>query len=1512
MQNSHNNRQLGNSPGSSNRLNNLPSSHRNQPSRHSLNSSQSPSGNNNTIYNYFSPSYIPPPPPETLSSSPYTRKSTSAAFNSLTAIPSTSSPVPSPYVAHNRSSTQPRAPGVNQIDHSSSNTLSNSNNALVNPVRYPENSNSKIDCKNQTDKHSSLPYGSPVQQPPYIKPEISVTPLNYGQRQTQSTTSATNRSPYERRNEALELPSFNSPPAHLPGVAHQLQDISIESAIPHNNLPYPPPSPPMTHHNSSSALYEDDIYSISSEIDERNSELPQGSYQNSNTDYSYTQTLPDTVVIPTVPTIVIPSHVENSGPKSPPIPLTPAPKPPVLASVPAPQPPSSSTIHHDIPQDTWSGNNNLVNNSSQSQIHRSASSSSSLSSENMFTLSFGVQDKYTVLDSKPTEQESAVSDDDDDDELYQRDSFNNTESYSHINQHNSTLPNNSYASPNPSIFHTLQSDHPLFSDERVFKTASSLLEDPDIPQQTVNECNTPLSQPERNQVLPPTKTPNQNIHRFNENDNVFVASGRYNLERVATLESENVSENTSLPYQTNPISQENLQNTYSLASQDFKDPKLFEIASTSSVASDLPLPIAVPEPARASVTEHRHVPEPVRIPEPEHVHVPEPMQAPEFEHVHVPQPVQAQESQRIHVPEPVQTFEPELEPEQVHEQEPIQLPEPDQIIESESETNQISNFEPPQTHVSGHLPVFNAPLPNPASSSGQVAFNELVQTGSGESQSSSSSSSVPAVRVNNIEQPVPNQEFNLPVPTSPVHRRARSNVDPLENLDEIHEAPPEYTLVDELSEHAPPTYHDSSSPLQSPLNVGTNRSSISSGTSSLILPPNNNSNSNHRSSVVSTSSRRSQNVLESSNIVPEQGQSPSSTSAKLKFWKIKSRTKRNSDGSSTSVAVNRGSFSNPSNRNNSLARVATNDSMDSQRHVINSMTSLNSIISGGTLGNDNISPTSSFSLIPDISNTKSPDLKLKIFNPRQYYDIGDKIKGVLKFSKASNVAPDRVAVALILTEQATKRRNQTRSSKKPVSKVVVLASCRQNIELDPEEEEEENDADSHFFKFNFELEIPESYPQHHQLPIKIQRRLPPSFVTIEQDDISSDTNVELTGLYETEANQVDATQKPPKDKNKVRKGSVSTAVNVAKSFPGIKIAYNVLGLIGTKRELPADPDLVPFLLQAMKQHQTVPDDEIVVQTSVTLNVQPSYTPTNFDMLEMESSRRRGSLENQGGAGVNGLAQDNPLATKKLYKTSSTISGGGLLRSSVKMGIAEMHVMGLQYYSTHEAKPVPGQEQQVQGNGDNEVENNNEGSEEEEEDGADTNNRKVVVSVVPNTNEGSSIGLNFLFFPDPGARTTNIPIIVSVAMILRCRQVVSLSGTPFTSYPTSAYVSSASNIYERKQEVTVYEKTLWHSKWAKMHTPEHLSRNTKMYWTCIELPFTGISDLQKSTKYQSNSYNLQVVPSYISSFSCRDYEVEIVVKFDPPKTSKTIIPLTITSAMVPKSFFPWTKPEEEAA
>lgn len=147
MQNSHNNRQLGNSPGSSNRLNNLPSSHRNQPSRHSLNSSQSPSGNNNTIYNYFSPSYIPPPPPETLSSSPYTRKSTSAAFNSLTAIPSTSSPVPSPYVAHNRSSTQPRAPGVNQIDHSSSNTLSNSNNALVNPVRYPENSNSKIDCK---------------------------------------------------------------------------------------------------------------------------------------------------------------------------------------------------------------------------------------------------------------------------------------------------------------------------------------------------------------------------------------------------------------------------------------------------------------------------------------------------------------------------------------------------------------------------------------------------------------------------------------------------------------------------------------------------------------------------------------------------------------------------------------------------------------------------------------------------------------------------------------------------------------------------------------------------------------------------------------------------------------------------------------------------------------------------------------------------------------------------------------------------------------------------------------------------------------------------------------------------------------------------------------------------------------------------------------------------------------------------------------------------------------------
>lgn len=740
------------------------------------------------------------------------------------------------------------------------------------------------------------------------------------------------------------------------------------------------------------------------------------------------------------------------------------------------------------------------------------------------------------------------------------------------------------------------------------------------------------------------------------------------------------------------------------------------------------------------------------------------------------------------------------------------------------------------------------------------------------------------------------QPFSLPEPAVPVHPRIYYENDRIDVLEGIPEAPPAYADAvrpsnDERS--LPSSNNPSLSRLQS------NASSNSSGSltpttrtprSSMLLtddvPSNGSTPRNGHSSRHSTSSSLQESIQFTTS-----NPSPSNTpSGKRKFWKIKPLGKQNSDiGTMTSVASKSGVL-NSANRTTSMPITGTTEPA---RSAIRHGSSFGSISPTHTL--EPISTNEPLDLIPFISNTKSSDLKLRITNAKPYYDIGDKVKGVLVFSRASKVAPGHVAVALVLSEQATKRSSLSRSSKKSVSRVVVLASCRQAASPNTTRSQFANEnSDSGCFTFDFELEIPETYPQHHQLPHGLQRRIPPSFVTIEQEG-SSDPNSESNELYETETNTPDNASRSPKDKSKAKKEHVpSTISSAARTFPGIKISYNILGLVSTKKEIPSDQYLVPFLTQVHRQQLTQQqlslDDELVVQNSLSLNVQPSYTPIDFETIEREAAAfRTTSSETFGTVGANdtSLFPVSPYEGKKVYKASTSISEGGLLRNTVKIGIAEVHIIGLQYYSIRDEKP---------------------GSPNEENDGD-----SVCVPpspTVPNTNEGASIGLNFLYFPDPGSRNTNIPMIDSVAMILRCRQVVSLSKTPFTSYPTSAYVSSTANVYERKQEVTIYEKSVWHSKWLKMPAPDHFSKNSKIYWTSLELPFFGIRDLQNSTKYQKSIYNLQIVPSYVSAYSCRDYEVDIIVKFDPMKTVKMTIPLSITSAMVPKSSFPWAKHPDE--
>lgn len=542
----------------------------------------------------------------------------------------------------------------------------------------------------------------------------------------------------------------------------------------------------------------------------------------------------------------------------------------------------------------------------------------------------------------------------------------------------------------------------------------------------------------------------------------------------------------------------------------------------------------------------------------------------------------------------------------------------------------------------------------------------------------------------------------------------------------------------------------------------------------------------------------------------------SSTSApKKRFWPLRSRSRLDSHRHA-----------------NSLETTATNSSASS---------AASSASSTPTVGR--MTPPSS---------THHPALTMTLTNQQRYYDIGSRITGVL--SGHCLFQDPSVAVLLVLTEQVSEPSSSSKPGKKAVSRVAVLASCRRTS-TQPSNE------------FHFDLEVPETYPQHHQLPLSLQRRLPPSFIN-------------------------------------TKKGQ-----SPALSFPQTSIAYTLLGIVSPK---PFPPDsYLAHLLQSSDSSQI---DSPFIQTSLPVTVLPSYSPVDRDMLDQELKLRNNGIEGF-------AALDSKTASKKVYKASTTATEGGLLRNSIKSGVVEVHIMGLQYYSMHDQEAHSSSQSPVSV------------SPSYSSIPSTSSSSSSSSSSCSATNEGKSIRLNFLFFPDPGNRKATIPSIASVAMIIHCRQVVSLSGDPFTSYPvpnsssSSTNVSSASSIssshhssssnsnsnsriHEHQQEAIVYEKNLWNSNWTRMPAPAHLSKSVKLYFNHVDVPFTGLRDLQNSAKYQSGAYNLQIAPTYVSAYSCRDYEAEIVVKLDPPKTLRISVPLAVLAGVAPQSSFPWVMHPDE--
>lgn len=378
--------------------------------------------------------------------------------------------------------------------------------------------------------------------------------------------------------------------------------------------------------------------------------------------------------------------------------------------------------------------------------------------------------------------------------------------------------------------------------------------------------------------------------------------------------------------------------------------------------------------------------------------------------------------------------------------------------------------------------------------------------------------------------------------------------------------------------------------------------------------------------------------------------------------------------------------------------------------------------------------------------------------------------------------------------------------------------------------------------FPFEIKIPEFLPiPGIPNPQSLQRRLPPSYKSISQNS----------------------------------------------SLPSVQISYSLKGIIDRDNFFPPDEDLPSKISDSM------------IEVSRPIIIYPSYSPVDPGTVGLEQRDAQGL---------------------KYYKGKGEISSRGVLRQSVALGMAELHVIGLQYYSMFRTISTPQSAEESQTpeegltNGSTESEGINEVQQTSTSISPATPPVNTPVMDANVANDGESINLNILFFPDPKLRNIALPGVVGVSMLLRFRVTVSPK-EPFSVYPFSKTASSnpdvspstqtaGQHIMEKSQDVTIYERRFSQStKWIKVPPPPHLHKKLQLFRMSITIPMTSLKDLQDDPKYQNSNNNLQMVPSYFGAYSCREYEAEIIVRFDPEKSVKVVVPIVVTANSKPRSSFP---------
>lgn len=201
----------------------------------------------------------------------------------------------------------------------------------------------------------------------------------------------------------------------------------------------------------------------------------------------------------------------------------------------------------------------------------------------------------------------------------------------------------------------------------------------------------------------------------------------------------------------------------------------------------------------------------------------------------------------------------------------------------------------------------------------------------------------------------------------------------------------------------------------------------------------------------------------------------------------------------------------------------------------------------------------------------------------------------------------------------------------------------------------------------------------------------------------------------------------------------------------------------------------------------------------------------------------------------------------IYKGSGGITFKGLLRNTQAYGVVELHILGLQKF----ALSAPGD---------------------------------------------SEIQINVLFFPEPEIRRITLPYIHRIQAVLQVKTFTytangGKSGM-FTSYPEAN--SSGSSV--KIQTIPVCDRQISKSGWTKLPNPPHLKESVVIYGASHCVQMGEIPTLEENL--------VDLVPTYLSAYSCREYELSISVTFNPSKVVTVNVPIAISAKKEPKTYLPF--------